>query len=91
MPGIREWFKERLPVSGVELAELTNEPVPNHLRRWWFCLGGTPAYRMRPGLVSWAYERAQFAYKILDAKYYVDEIYDFVFVRGSILISRRSE
>lgn len=44
MPRIREWFQERLPVSGVELAELTNEPVPNHLRRWWFCLGGTPAY-----------------------------------------------
>ncbi|MCA9062772.1 MAG: cytochrome bc complex cytochrome b subunit [Planctomycetaceae bacterium] len=38
------WFQERLPVSGVQLAELTNEPVPNHLKRWWFCLGGTPAY-----------------------------------------------
>jgi quinol-cytochrome oxidoreductase complex cytochrome b subunit len=23
---------------------LTNEPVPNHLKRWWFALGGTPAY-----------------------------------------------
>ncbi|MGD9855836.1 MAG: cytochrome bc complex cytochrome b subunit [Planctomycetaceae bacterium] len=38
------WIQERLPVSGVQLAELTNEPVPNHLRRWWWCLGGTPAY-----------------------------------------------
>ena len=27
-----------------QLRELTNEPVPNHLKRWWFCLGGTPAY-----------------------------------------------
>ncbi len=44
MPGIAKWVKERVPVSGVQLAELTNEPVPNHLRRWWFCLGGTPAY-----------------------------------------------
>ncbi len=44
MPGISKWVKERVPVSGVQLAELTNEPVPNHLRRWWFCLGGTPAY-----------------------------------------------
>lgn len=44
MSYIRRWFEERLPVSGVQLAELTNEPVPNHLRRWWFCLGGTPAY-----------------------------------------------
>jgi quinol-cytochrome oxidoreductase complex cytochrome b subunit len=23
---------------------MTNEPVPNHLKHWWFCLGGTPAY-----------------------------------------------
>jgi len=28
----------------MELRELTNEPVPNHLKRWWFALGGTPAY-----------------------------------------------
>jgi len=41
---IKHWFAERLPISGVQLAELTNEPVPNHLKRWWFCLGGTPAY-----------------------------------------------
>lgn len=44
MNSFTRWFHERLPVSGVQLAELTNEPVPNHLRRWWFCLGGTPAY-----------------------------------------------
>lgn len=44
MSYLRNWFQERVPVSGVQLAELTNEPVPNHLRRWWFCLGGTPAY-----------------------------------------------
>ncbi len=44
MSRIADWFQERLPVSGVQLAELTNEPVPNHLRRWWWCLGGTPAY-----------------------------------------------
>ncbi len=25
---------ERVPVSGVELRELTNEPVPNHLKRF---------------------------------------------------------
>jgi quinol-cytochrome oxidoreductase complex cytochrome b subunit len=38
------WFRERLPVSGSRLREMTNEPVPFHLKRWWFCLGGTPAY-----------------------------------------------
>ena len=47
------------------------------------------AYVMRPGLVSWAYERAQFAHRVLDAKYYVDEVYDFLFVRGSIWIGNR--
>ncbi|MEK7469031.1 MAG: cytochrome bc complex cytochrome b subunit [Planctomycetota bacterium] len=38
------WLKERIPVDGDQLAELSNEPVPNHLKRWWFALGGTPAY-----------------------------------------------
>ncbi len=41
---IRAWLKERVPVSGDDLRALTNEPVPKHLKRWWFCLGGTPAY-----------------------------------------------
>ena len=44
MASIAQWIQERIPVSGVQLSELTNEPVPNHLKRWWFCLGGTPAY-----------------------------------------------
>lgn len=39
-----DWLRERVPVSGDQLREWTNEPVPNHMRRWWFCLGGTPAY-----------------------------------------------
>ena len=41
---IRAWLGDRLPVSGRQLRELTNEPVPFHLKRWWFALGGTPAY-----------------------------------------------
>ena len=44
MSRIGAWVAERLPVSGEQLRELTNEPVPNHLKRWWFALGGTPAY-----------------------------------------------
>lgn len=44
MGRIAEWMHERVPVSAEQLAELTNEPVPNHLKKWWFCLGGTPAY-----------------------------------------------
>lgn len=38
------FWKERVPVSEETLRELTNEPVPNHMKRWWFALGGTPAY-----------------------------------------------
>jgi len=44
MNAIARWLKERIPITGMELRELTNEPVPNHLKRWWFALGGTPAY-----------------------------------------------
>ena len=40
----KRWLGERLPFSGRQLRELTNEPVPYHLKRWWFALGGTPAY-----------------------------------------------
>jgi quinol-cytochrome oxidoreductase complex cytochrome b subunit len=38
------WFRERLPIDGERIRSLTNEPVPNHMKRWWFALGGTPAY-----------------------------------------------
>ncbi|MFY9344718.1 MAG: cytochrome bc complex cytochrome b subunit [Planctomycetota bacterium] len=44
MTAIGRWLQERIPVRGDQLRELTNEPVPNHLKRWWFCLGGTPMY-----------------------------------------------
>ncbi len=40
----KQWLAERIPISSLEIRELTNEPVPNHLKRWWFALGGTPAY-----------------------------------------------
>lgn len=41
---ISRWLGDRLPISGQQFRELTNEPVPYHLKRWWFALGGTPAY-----------------------------------------------
>ena len=44
MRALARWWQARVPVSGEQLMSLTNEPVPNHLKRWWFCLGGTPAY-----------------------------------------------
>ena len=44
MSRLSDWWSERVPISGEQLRELTNEPVPNHMKKWWFCLGGTPAY-----------------------------------------------
>jgi len=44
MSAVADWFRERLPISGGALRELVSEPVPNHLKRWWFAIGGTPAY-----------------------------------------------
>lgn len=44
MQALMRWWQTRVPITGEQLRTLTNEPVPNHLKRWWFCLGGTPAY-----------------------------------------------
>ncbi len=44
MGKLGRWLRERVPLHGDVLRELTNEPVPNHLKHWWFCLGGTPLY-----------------------------------------------
>jgi quinol-cytochrome oxidoreductase complex cytochrome b subunit len=41
---LRQWWGQRVTITGDQLMELTNEPVPYHMKRWWFCLGGTPAY-----------------------------------------------
>ena len=41
---LKQWVLERVPVNTEELKHLSSEPVPNHLKRWWWCLGGTPAY-----------------------------------------------
>ena len=41
---VRSWFEERIDVGSEDLRWLTSEPVPNHMKRWWFALGGTPAY-----------------------------------------------
>ncbi len=38
-----DWLGERIPVNLQDLKALTNEPVPNHLKHWWYALGGTPA------------------------------------------------
>ena len=35
---------QMLPVDWGQVRDITNEPVPGHIKRWWFALGGTPAY-----------------------------------------------
>ncbi len=35
------WLRERLPVSLEALRAAGNEPLPGHLRLWWYALGGT--------------------------------------------------
>lgn len=44
MSTLARWLGERVPLGRFDIKELTNEPVPEHLKRWWWCLGGTPAY-----------------------------------------------
>lgn len=52
MGRVAVWMRERLPINAAQLEEITNEPVPNHLKRWWFCLGGTPAYLLVVQIVT---------------------------------------
>lgn len=42
--GLSAWLKQSFPVDQDMLIELTAEPIPNHLKRWWWALGGTPLY-----------------------------------------------
>jgi len=36
------WFKERVPLQIEVFEQLAKEPIPNHMKRWWYALGGTP-------------------------------------------------
>lgn len=38
------WLKSRVPVDEDLLRHISSEPVSGHLKRWWWCLGGTPLY-----------------------------------------------
>ena len=42
--GFSTWLKESFPIDQEALIKLTAEPIPNHLKRWWWALGGTPLY-----------------------------------------------
>lgn len=44
MSRVTDYLKERIPVDIDVLKDAGAEPVPGHLKRWWFAIGGTPAY-----------------------------------------------
>jgi len=86
MASLQGWIRERIPFGPEQLRELTNEPVPNHLKRWWWCLGGTPAYlfvvQIVTGiLLAFYYKPApQTAYE--SVRYITDEASFGWFIRG---------
>ncbi len=45
-------LESRFPVDPDVLTAIGSEPVPGHLKRWWWCIGGTPAYLFLVQLVS---------------------------------------
>ena len=44
LAAVKEWFSESFPFDLNVLKEISSEPIPNHLKRWWFAIGGTPLY-----------------------------------------------
>lgn len=41
---VKQWFAESFPIDLNILKEISSEPIPNHLKRWWYAIGGTPLY-----------------------------------------------
>ncbi len=42
--GWRHRLREMMPLDWALLRHIGAEPVPYHLKKWWFCLGGTVLY-----------------------------------------------
>jgi len=42
VPPWLRFLRQRVPVNVEVFEELSKEPIPNHMRSWWYCLGGTP-------------------------------------------------
>ncbi len=41
---VTEWLQIQFPIRWETINSSLNEPVPNHLKKWWWCIGGIPAY-----------------------------------------------
>jgi len=80
------WFKERVPIDPGQLREMTNEPVPNHIKAWWWCLGGTPAYlfvvQIVTGILLAFYYEASPVTAYESVRYITDEAAFGWFLRG---------
>ena len=42
--GAGAWMRERFPVDPNSIKSGRNEAIPDHLKSYWYCLGGTPAF-----------------------------------------------
>ena len=42
--GVMDRLQEMIPIDWEIVRHAGAEPVPHHLKRWWFCLGGTVMY-----------------------------------------------
>jgi len=40
----KNWISNSFPVDNEALSHASSEPIPNHMKKWWFALGGTPFY-----------------------------------------------
>jgi len=40
--GLLSWFRERVPVKWEVFEQAAREPIPYHIKNWFYCLGGTP-------------------------------------------------
>lgn len=49
---LADWLKSRFPVDEEMLFAAGSEPIPGHLHRWWWCIGGTPAYLFTVQIVT---------------------------------------
>jgi quinol-cytochrome oxidoreductase complex cytochrome b subunit len=76
--GVSAWFRQRIPIHGDVLREMTNEPVPYHLKRWWFCLGGTPLYlfvvQIATGILLAFYYQSSPATAYQSVRYITEEV-----------------
>ncbi len=44
---VKTWFKERFPIDYQKFVEINEkiflkEPIPNHMKKWWYCSGAMP-------------------------------------------------